>query len=192
MGKVLLGGIVGGIIIFVWGAIAHMALPLGEAGMVQLPNEDKLAATLKEAIREPGLYIFPYMDRSKMGSEAEQNALHEKIKQGPTGLLVIQPNGDEGISPKRLLIELGSNIASALLAAIVLTQVRSGYLGRVLVVTLMGLFAFASINISYWNWYHFPAEFTIAAAIEETVGGLLAGLAMAAIARPAKKAVALE
>ena len=102
------------------------------------------------------------------------------------GFLVIQPGGAEFMSPKQLLTELGSNIAAALLAAFVLTQVRSGYVGRVVVVTLMGVFGFVSINISYWNWYGFPTDFTIGAALDEIIGWFLGGLVLAAIVRPAK------
>jgi hypothetical protein len=35
----LLAGIVGGIAMFIWTSIAHMALPLGEAGINEIPNE---------------------------------------------------------------------------------------------------------------------------------------------------------
>ena len=69
-----------------------------------------------------------------------------------------------------------------------LTQVRSGYLGRVLVVTSMGIFGFVSILVSYWNWYGFPTDFTIGAALDEVIGWFLGGLVLAAIVRPARHA----
>jgi len=37
--KVLVGGVVGGIVLFVWGAVSHMVLPLGEVGIKEMPNE---------------------------------------------------------------------------------------------------------------------------------------------------------
>jgi hypothetical protein len=36
--KILLAGILGAIAMFFWTAIAHMALPLGEAGVTEIPN----------------------------------------------------------------------------------------------------------------------------------------------------------
>jgi hypothetical protein len=186
MGRVVLAGLAGGVVVFVWGAVAHMMLPLGEMGVRQLPSEDKVVGTMKDAIREPGFYFFPGIDRSK-AAEAEQKAWEKKIKEGPTGVLIIHPEGGEAMSPRQLGTELGSNIVSALLAAFVLTQVRSGYGMRVLLVTLMGIFGFSSISVSYWNWYGFPSDFTIAEAITETVGWLLAGLVLAAIIRPSKE-----
>jgi hypothetical protein len=186
MVRVVIGGIVGGIVVFVWGAIAHMALPLGEMGIRQIPSEEKVVGTMKDAIHEPGFYFFPGIDRKK-STEEEQKAWEAKIKQGPSGVLIIHPEGGEAMSPRQLGTELGSNIVAALLAAFVVSQVRSGYGMRVLVVTLMGLFGFVSLSVSYWNWYGFPTDFTTAEAITEVVGWFLAGLAIAAIVRPVKE-----
>jgi hypothetical protein len=186
MGRVLLGGLVGGIVVFMWGAVSHMATPIGEMGIRQIANEEKVVGAVKDSIREPGFYFFPGIDHSKTLSEAEQKAWEDKIKQGPTGVLVIHPEGGEAMSPRQLSTEFGTSVVAALLAAIVLTQVRSGYLGRVLVVTLMGIFGFVSINISYWNWYGFPTDFTTGAALDEIIGWFLGGLVLAAIVRPAK------
>jgi hypothetical protein len=183
-GKVVLGGLVAGILVFFWGAIAHVALPLGEMGIRTIPDEQAVLGAMKNAIREPGFYFFPGHDMSKPLSESEQKAFDDKIKQGPTGVLVIHPEGGEAMSPRQLLTELASNVAAALLAALVLTQVRSGYLGRLLVVTLMGVFGFVSISVSYWNWYGFPLDFSTGEAIMEIVGWFLAGLVLAAIVRP--------
>jgi hypothetical protein len=90
------------------------------------------------------------------------------------------------MSPRQLLTELGSSVVAAFIAGLVLTQVKSGYIGRVLIVTGLGLFGFVSVLISYWNWYGFPTDFTIGAALDEVIGWFLAGLVLAAIIRPAK------
>jgi len=33
--------------------------------------------------------------------------------------------------------------------------------------------------VPYWNWYRFPASFALAALVEQLLGWLLAGAAMA-------------
>jgi hypothetical protein len=186
VGKVLLGGIVAGLVVFCWGAISHMATPIGTMGIGQIPDEEKVAAAMKDSIHSPGFYFFPGRDMSKTMSKSEESAYAARLRQGPSGVLVIHPEGSEGMSPRLLLTELGTSIVAALLAAIVLTQVRSGFPGRVLVVTLMGVFGFVSINVSYWNWFGFPTAYTIGAALDEIIGWFLGGLALAAIVRPAK------
>jgi hypothetical protein len=184
--KVLIGAIVAGIVVFFWGAIAHMALPIGTMGIRQIPGEDKVVTAIKDTIHEPGFYFIPGREMSKPLTKSEEEAYTAKVRQGPSGLMVIHPEGSDNMSPRQLLTELGSSVVAALVAAIVLTQVRSGYLGRVLVVTSMGLFGFTSILVSYWNWYGFPTDFTIGAALDEIIGWFLAGLVLAAIVRPAK------
>jgi hypothetical protein len=186
MVKVLVGALVAGIVVFCWGAIAHMALPIGTMGIRPIPDDDKVIAAIKDTIREPGFYFIPGRDMSKPLSQSEEEAYAAKVRQGPSGVMVIHPEGSDSMSPRQLLTELGSSVVAALIAALVLTQVRSGYFGRVLVVTSMGLFGFLSILVSYWNWYGFPTDFTIGAVLDEVIGWFFAGLVLAAIVRPAK------
>ena len=56
--KILLAGILGAIAMFIWTAIAHMALPLGEAGVTEIPNESAVLSTMQINIGDQtGLYI---------------------------------------------------------------------------------------------------------------------------------------
>ena len=57
------------------------------------------------------------------------------------------------------------------------------YLARAGAVGLLGLFEWADLGVSYWNWDGFPTVFTGAALVDQVVGWTLAGLAMAAILR---------
>ena len=182
--RVLLGALLAGAIVFVWGAIAHMFLPIGNMGIQSIPNEDSMLRAMQGAISERGFYYFPGRDMSKQMSQSEQEAWEAKVKKGPTGILIVQPNGGDAMSPKQLLTELGSSVVAALLAAIVLTQVNGNYATRLLVVLLMGAFGLASIIVSYWNWFSFPTDYIMGAAIDEMGGWLFGGLVLAAIVRP--------
>jgi hypothetical protein len=184
MGRVVLGGLLAGVVVFCWGAAAHMALPLGTIGVHKLPNEDGILAAFRGSITEPGFYFFPGIDHSKPVSQSETEAVIAKIKQGPAGVLVIHPEGRDAMSPRQLGTELATNVVSALLAAWLLSKVASGYVGRVLFVTVMGIFGFITVSVPYWNWYGFPTDFTLAEAIDHVVGWFLAGLVLAAIVRP--------
>lgn len=185
MSKILIGGLVGGLIVFVWGAISHMVLPLGEAGIDMMPNEDAVLETMKTSLPGAGLYIFPGLDMKSHPSEAEQKAWEERYRTGPAGILVYRPVGGEAIAAAQLIKELLSNIAGALVAAFLLAKIAGGYGPRVAAVALLGLFAWLSIGVSYWNWYGFPSTYTLAEGVEQTVGWSLAGLAIAKIVKPA-------
>ncbi|MGP0070107.1 MAG: hypothetical protein ACLQGP_41730 [Isosphaeraceae bacterium] len=191
MVRVLSGGLLAGIMVFFWGAFAHMMLPLGELGVRRIPNEDNVIGAMRDNIHEPGFYFFPGLDMSRQASESDQQAWEAKVKQGPVGVVIIQPSGGEAMSPRQLGTELATNVVSALLAGLLLAFVRTGYWGRVLFVTLLGVFGVLTISVPYWNWYGFPVDFTIAEGIDQVAGWFLAGLVLAAIVRGPKAPAAV-
>lgn len=182
----MLGGLVGGLVIFFWGAVAHMASPLGTMGISRIDpaREDAFLASLKGSVDAPGLYFLPGLDMIGTPSESEQKAWEAKLASGPSGIMVITPSGGEAITPRQLLTEFGTGILASLLAGGLLLSTRLCYARRVLFVAGLGLFGWLSIGLPYWNWYKFPTAFTGALLIEECVGWLLAGLAIAAIVKP--------
>src|SRR5689334_5208979 len=62
MKRIIVGGILAGIAMFMWEGLAHEVLPLGEAGIKGLANEPPILASIKENVKESGFYIFPWMD----------------------------------------------------------------------------------------------------------------------------------
>lgn len=54
--RIFLAALLGAIAMFIWSAIAHMMLPLGEAGLRDLPNDSVLKALQNELGDQPGLY----------------------------------------------------------------------------------------------------------------------------------------
>lgn len=183
MKKILLAGLAGGFIVFVWGAVSHMILPLGDMGMKTMPNEEAVITSMKESLRESGLYFFPGAENHRNLTEQERKAWEAKFMAGPTGLLIYKADGSHPLSPKQLLTELATNILAALIAAFILSQTSVSFAARVVCVLLLGLFAWFSISASYWNWYNFPGDFTAAEGLDQVVGWFLAGLAMAAIVK---------
>jgi len=178
MKRILLAGVLGGLAAFLWSAFSHMALPLGETGVRSLPAETEVLGSLRGSVPEAGLYIFPSpADTSPEG----QAQWMEKHRTGPVGLLVYRPVGGEFNFPRYLVTELLTNILAAALAAFFLARIFGGYLQRALLVAMLGLFAWLSISVSYWNWYDFPASFILAEGIDQVVGWFVAGLVIARV-----------
>ena len=65
--RVLVAALFGGIVMFIWGAVAHMALGLGEVGMRQPVAEDTVLAILR-LIEEEALKRGRRLDESKPGT----------------------------------------------------------------------------------------------------------------------------
>jgi hypothetical protein len=178
--RIFLAGLAGGIAMFVWTSIAHVALPLGQIGFSQIPDEAPVLAAMQQAIGNgSGLYFFPWTDMKSSNAMAEETA---KLKVNPSGLLIYHPPGAPGMTGAMLLTEFAKEVLVSLIAAFLLSRtVLFSYAARVGFVASVGLAATLTTNASYWNWYGFPASFTLAAMVTELAGYLAAGLAIAAI-----------
>jgi len=182
--QVFATGLLGGIVMFIWGFISHMVLPLGEAGIKTVPNEEFVLAAMRESInsREASVYLFPGYDRNASMTPEQMRAFYERWEQGPTGFLVYHPGGMPAFSPMQLAGELIANFLSALIAAYLLLQAvgrLKSFGGRALFVFVLGLVPFFTVDASYFIWYGFPLDFTLAGLMDQAVGFGLAGLVMA-------------
>lgn len=185
--RILIAGIVGGILVFVAGAMCHAVLQLQSRTMVGIPGETSFIDHVKGQSLKPGLYTFPEMPKEA----AEQDMakayaeVNEKYKAGPAGLLLIAPTGEEMMSPKTLGLEWATNTAAALLVAwlVSLFGPDVGILRRWLAVAVVGVVAWLSIAASYGIWYRFPHDFVHDELYCALIEWAVAGLAIAAIVR---------
>ncbi|HKU24416.1 MAG TPA: hypothetical protein VJQ54_03030 [Candidatus Sulfotelmatobacter sp.] len=184
--RIVLSAVLGGLAMFLWSSIAHMALGLGSLGIRDIPNEQTMMGAMKSNLPQSGFYFFPGLGVAPGASRTERNAAmnvyQQKVASGPSGILVYHASGQKAISAGQLLTELGTNIVQALLAAILLAfaGLRS-YGARVGFVALAGVMAGITTNISYWTWYGFPGSYTAGYALTEIIGYVCIGLVAAAI-----------
>lgn len=182
MGKVLLAGLIGGLAAFGWGVVSHLVLHVGDMGIQKLPREASVMESLSDQISRPGLYVFPGYEPGTELSEKQQADLEERYRRGPTGLLVFHPEGRAWMSGPRFAIQAAGDVLSAFVASVLLAMMtRVGYLRRVLFVTLLGVFAWASLDVPAWNWYRFPDEYTLGRLLDALGRWFCAGLLIAAI-----------
>jgi hypothetical protein len=191
MGKKLLAAILGGLAFFAWSSVAHLLLGLGEVGISEIPNEQTVVSSLKANMPASGLYAFPGWGlppdatHSQKMAAMQSPAMQEKMKAGPTGIVVYRANGMGGLTGGQLITELATNIFQILLAVLLLGQTRIiNFVGRWRFITMAGVLAAISTNISYWNWYGFPGNYTLAYVCTIAMGFVFAGLVAAAIYKP--------
>jgi hypothetical protein len=187
--KVLLAGIFGGIVMFIWTSIAHMALPLGEAGLGEIPNESAVLSAMQSNIGDQtGLYIFPGPGLGKNATRQEKNEamkhMGEKIATNPSGILMYHPPGRPLAIGKLLGVEFGTELLEAILVVFLLAQTRiASFAGRVGFVLVAGILAAIATNVSYWNWYGFPCVYTASYMLIQIVGFFLVGIVAALVLR---------
>lgn len=191
MGKKLLAGVLGGIAFFAWSSVAHLATGLGEVGVQEIPNEQAIVSQMKANIPASGLYLFPGFGLPPDATHSQKMAaigsaaVQDKFKAGPRGVLVYNAGPGEGLMARQMITELATNIIQILLAVLLLGQTRiTNFFGRWRFVTIVGVVAAISTNISYWNWYGFPANYTLAYICTIAMGFVVAGLVAAAIYKP--------
>jgi hypothetical protein len=194
MFRKLIGGILGGLVYFAWSSLAHMVLPLGEIGMREMPNEQAVI-TAMQGLPDHGLYLFPGPGLPANATREQKNAVMEqhfqKIATSPSGLLVYHPARPVSF-PTMLGTEAATNILQLLLVAFLLGQANlAGFGARWGFVTVAGILAGISTNVSYWNWYGFPTTYTLAYAFTVIAGFVIAGLVVAAIVKPTEEMLSI-
>src|SRR5688500_14834872 len=161
--RVLIAGLLGGIVFFIWGAVSHMVLRLGDQGFhYGTPYQATLAALKQDAAR-PGIYFMPSVPEEKMTDEAAQAALVTESAGQGYAFVVWQPGGNPGAAAMGPLLgkQFATDFLSALLAAWVLALGAFGFGKRVLISAGLGVFAWLVVSVPYWNWYLFPLDYTL-------------------------------
>ena len=193
--RILLAGILGGIVMFIWTSIAHMALPLGEAGIGEIPNESVVLSAMQSSMGEKtGLYIFPGLGVGKNATREQKNEamkqMQQRIAANPSGILMYHPPGRQFAFGKSLAVEFSTEVLQAILVIWLLAQTRiGGFAGRVGFVLMAGILASITTNVSYWNWYGFPGVYTASYILIKIVGFVLVGVIAGLVLRKRSPAV---
>jgi hypothetical protein len=187
--RIILGGILAGVAMFIWGALSHIALGLEESSIKEIPAEPTVMAALQAGIKEAGFYFFPGMGpqqnlTKEQKAEAEKKWM-EKYQAGPRGVLIYHPDGEQAMSPRQLGLQFATEVVAGLVSALLLAQARAlrTYGGRLAFVNLLGLLPFLMVNVPYWNWYGFPAHYTLIQLADKLVTFFVAGLILAAVVK---------
>jgi len=187
--RILLAGILGGIAMFIWTSIAHMALPLCEAGINEIPNESAVLDAMKSSMGDKtGLYIFPGLGIGKDATHEQKSEamkqMQQRIATNPSGILMYHPPGRPFGFGKSLAVEFSTEVLQAILVIWLLAQTRiESFGGRVGFVVIAGILAAITTNVSYWNWYGFPGVYTASYILIEIVGFALVGIVAAMLLR---------
>jgi hypothetical protein len=183
--KIVLAGVLGGIVMFIWTSVAHMFLPLGEAGIGEIPNGSALLGAMQSNIGEQsGLYIFPGPGVGKNATRQEKNEamkrMPEKMAANPSGILMYHAPGRPFTFGKWLGIEFATELLESILVVFLLAQTAiASFAGRVGFVLVAGILAAIATNVSYWNWYGFPCVYTASYVSIQVIGFLCVGIVAA-------------
>ncbi|HRQ72784.1 MAG TPA: hypothetical protein PLU35_07135 [Phycisphaerales bacterium] len=191
--RVVGGAFVGAVVAFMWGFVFWTVLPFSDQAITRVADEGALTESLRQHVGASGAYALPMPDHRE-GMTGEEKAMAETIwkgkhEMGPVALLFYNQEGTDPMDPiimvRGFLIAL---LASLLLAAISAGAAQRGvpYAKRVSLVLGIALFGALASHAVQWNWFYLPMRYSITAFADLVVGWTLAGLAIAAIAKPGK------
>lgn len=192
--RVVIGGILGGLVMFVWLFVAHELLGIEENSVREIPNEAPVLSAMQSSIPEAGFYIYPGFGLGpKPTSEQRHAAMPEYMKKyehSPHGVLIYHPPSGPFNFGKLLGAEGLLNLLEGLLVAWLLSWAAAGrrYAARAGFVTIAGILAAISSNVEYWIWYDFPSGYVLGYVVTQIVGYALVGLVVAAFVK--KEAIA--
>ncbi len=79
---------------FLWSALAHTALPIGDASLAQVSRSSVVAATLEAELGDrDGLYAFPGVGGDPHGDGGQERGAMIEKKTGASGLIVYHGPG---------------------------------------------------------------------------------------------------
>jgi drug/metabolite transporter superfamily protein YnfA len=184
-----MGGILGGVTMFVWLFVAHEFLPLGELGVKEIPDEAPVISAMQSAIPQAGLYLFPGFGLGPNPTLQQRNAAMpaymKKYEQSPHGILVYHPASGAFNFGAALAREGALNLLEGLLAAWLLSYAAAGraYSARAGLVVILGVLASVTTNLEYWNWYDFPGNYVAGYMVTQIIGFTMVGLVVAAFVK---------
>src|ERR1700680_98369 len=113
--RILVAGILGGIVMFIWSFVGHDVLPLGQAGVREIPNEQAVLGAMQSSIGEtPGFYFFPGLGVGLNPTREQKNEAmkhrNDQLAANPSGILIYYPPGHLFNFPKSLGVEFGTEL----------------------------------------------------------------------------------
>ncbi len=178
MRKIAIAGVVAGLVLFAWGFVSHVVLPLGDVGISSVAGDEALLSALGESLPADGFYFLPGWGEGDPGEE-EMAAWQERYRRGPRAVVLFRRAGGDPMSVGQLAVQLLTDVAAGLVAAFLVSVTALGFRPRILFVLLLGLFAWIAVELPLWNWYWFPTDYTLAQALDALVGWGLAGWVLA-------------
>ena len=187
MKQLLLGALVGGIILFVWGWISWTILPIHASSIRNINNEEAVISAMHINMDQKGVYVFPAMPAVQ--DQTLQDEYLQKYQQGPVGMIIYDPEGSEPMMPNQMIVGLIISMIASYFAGWFLsrsTAVASSYFARVTYCGMLGVFVSLVSHLVNWNWMGYPLDYTTAWIMDAVIGWLLAGLGIAAIIKTPK------
>jgi len=178
--QMILGTVLGGIVLFVWGAIAWMFIPWPGQPLRTFTNEDAVTQAIVFNAPKSGNYLLPNGDQKGLTAEQQQKAM-DKMARGPIVFAAVRLEPFNSMA-KPLVMQFLTQLLVALLGTILLTQTSGlSYQSRVVFLTTVGIIIFVGGHFDEATWWSFSNAYLFMQFGAIVIGWFLASLIMAKV-----------
>jgi hypothetical protein len=180
------GGVLGGLVVFIWGAISWMVLPWHLATLYKFKDEQAVTEILTANAPASGVFVLPNAHRHEPGMSEEEMAAAEeagleRMMKGPFVFASVRLGSGQSMGTLMLNSLLIQILGALLVTWLVMKTGSLGYVSRVIFVTVFAVAAGVITHLPYWNWWDFSTGFTVVALADLVIGWFLAGLVIAKV-----------
>ena len=180
--QLILGTVLGGIVLFVWGAIAWMFIPWPGQPLRAFTNEDAVTQAIVANASQSGNYLLPNGEAKGLTAEQQQKAM-EKMAKGPIVFASVRLEPFNSMA-KPLISQFLTQLLVALLGTVLLLQTTGlSYKSRVIFLTVIGLIIFVGGHMDESTWWSFSNAYMLMQFGALVIGWFLASLVMSAVVR---------
>jgi hypothetical protein len=186
MKSLALGGLLGGLVLFAWGAFSYMVLPWHAMTLNKFKDEGAVARALTANAGDSGMYLLPNPHRQDPGlPESQRKAAEEgdmkRMMEGPFMFASVSLPGTREMGPALLFNVIGNIVSATLVTWLLLQTVPVPYWRRVGFVVVLALATSVIAHYPSWIWWRFSESFTLVEFADLLIGWSLAGLVIAKI-----------
>ncbi len=185
MHKVLFGGIIGGVVAFVWMFVSWTLLPWHHDAVESFKNEEQVAKVIDANTSKSGVYVIPQMPGVDEVSKEVKDSHVAAMQKGPFIFMQVKKEGKDPTSFTTFLIAFATLFVGASLLSYLLMQMRgTGYFNRLFCSLLFGLSVGVLGIVPEWNWFALGGAYTLVMIGDHVVTWLLAGVVLAGFIKP--------
>jgi hypothetical protein len=185
--QLILGSVLGGIVLFLWSAIAWMIIPWPGDPLQKFTDEAAVSRAITANAPRAGNYLLPNEPKRTPGMTDEQfkAASDAAMESGARGPMIFAAVRLGPISmTKPLIIQFFTQLILALLACTLLMKTCGlPYSKRVVFVATIGVIIFIGGHVEEWNWFSFSNAYLLMELGAIVIGWILAALVMAKFVR---------
>jgi hypothetical protein len=189
--RVLLASLASAVVLFLWGFIfwSALAMMVSPWKPIAAGGDPDVIATLRQSFPESGVYMYPWVDKSRGDQPSLEEEFARQHAAGPFVQIVYHANGVPASEMGKMMgWGFAHMFISAALCCVLLamSEPLCCYGARVCFVFGLGVFATLWIEGANLIWWHHPSSHVAFMGTYNVVAWLLAGLVIGAIVKKPK------